>query len=66
MEEEQRSESRDDLHDSNADLAAPAPRKFKAGALKGRLIVPDNFLDPDLELEILFNDGPWEPGSVPG
>jgi len=34
-----------------------APKKFKAGALKGRLFVPENFLDPDPELDALFNDG---------
>lgn len=34
------------------------PRKFKAGALKGRMFVPDNFLDRDPELEALFYDGP--------
>ena len=39
-------------------VLAAKPRKFKAGALKGRLFVPDNFLDPDLELESLFYDGP--------
>jgi prevent-host-death family protein len=39
------------------------PRKFKAGALKGRLFVPDNFLDPDPELESLFYDGPIFPGE---
>ena len=57
MEDNQRSQNRDDLHNSNADLAVPAPKKFKAGALKGRLIVPDYFLDPDPELESLFYDG---------
>jgi len=54
---EQSSENLDHLHASDADLATPAPRTFKAGALKGRLIVPDNFLDPDPELESLFYDG---------
>ncbi|HXR39359.1 MAG TPA: type II toxin-antitoxin system Phd/YefM family antitoxin [Terracidiphilus sp.] len=35
----------------------PAPKKFKFGALKGLFTVPDNFLDPDPELESLFYDG---------
>jgi prevent-host-death family protein len=38
-------------------VLAAKPKKFKAGALKGRLFVPDNFLDPDPELEALFNEG---------
>ena len=46
-------------------VTAPTPRKFKAGALKGRLFVPDNFLDPDPELEALFNDDPIFPGEIP-
>jgi prevent-host-death family protein len=33
------------------------PKKFKAGALKGLFKVPDNFLDPDPELESMFYDG---------
>ena len=44
-------------------VLAGIPRKFKAGALKGRLFVPDNFLDPDPELESLFYDGPIFPGE---
>jgi len=44
-------------------VLATMPRKFKAGALKGRLFVPDNFLDPDPELESLFYDGPIFPGE---
>ena len=44
-------------------VMATMPRKFKAGALKGRLFVPDNFLDPDPELESLFYDGPIFPGE---
>lgn len=44
-------------------VPATMPRKFKAGALKGRLVVPDNFLDPDPDLESLFYDGPIFPGK---
>jgi prevent-host-death family protein len=33
------------------------PKRFKAGALKGLFTVPDDFLDPDPELESLFYDG---------
>ena len=43
-------------------VLAAAPRKFKAGALKGRLFVPENFLDRDPELESLSYDGPIFPG----
>jgi hypothetical protein len=57
MQAEQCPENLDRAHDSNADLATPVPKEFKAGALKGRLIVPENFLDPDPELESLFYDG---------
>jgi prevent-host-death family protein len=46
-------------------LTAAKPRKFKAGALKGRLFVPDNFSDRDLEIEALFNDGPIFPDEIP-
>jgi prevent-host-death family protein len=45
-------------------VAAATPKKFKAGALKGRLFVPDNFPDPDPELEALFNDGPIFPEAI--
>jgi prevent-host-death family protein len=45
-------------------VKAAKPRKFKAGALKGRLFVPDNFLDRDPELEAWFNDGPAFPESI--
>jgi prevent-host-death family protein len=38
-------------------VQAVAPRKFKFGALRGLFTVPDNFLDPDPELESLFYDG---------
>jgi hypothetical protein len=31
-------------------------RIFKFGILK-EMVVPDNFLDPDPEIETLFNDG---------
>jgi prevent-host-death family protein len=31
---------------------------FKPGALKGRLTVPDDFLEPDPELEDLFDRSP--------
>jgi prevent-host-death family protein len=34
-----------------------APKKFKAGALKGLFTVPDSFFDPDPELESLFYGG---------
>jgi prevent-host-death family protein len=44
-------------------VLAALPRKFKAGALKGRLFIPDNFLDPDPELESLFYDGSIFPGE---
>jgi prevent-host-death family protein len=46
-------------------VETPKKKRFKPGALKGRLFVPDNFLDPDLELEALFNDGPVFPGENP-
>ncbi len=36
-------------------------KKFKPGAMKGRLFVSDNFLDPDPELEAMFNDRPVFP-----
>lgn len=45
-------------------VLATMPRKFKPGALKGRLVVPDNFLDPDLDLESLFYDGPIFPDEI--
>lgn len=45
-------------------VLAAKPRKFKAGALKGRLFVADDFLEPDLELEALFYDGPVFPENV--
>jgi prevent-host-death family protein len=45
-------------------VAAVKSRKFKAGALKGRLFVPDNFSDPDPELEALFYDGPIFPDEA--
>jgi prevent-host-death family protein len=38
-------------------VAAAKPRKFKAGALKGLFTVPDNFFDPDPEIESMFYDG---------
>jgi prevent-host-death family protein len=44
-------------------VVATMPRKFKPGALQGRLFVPDNFLDHDPELESLFYDGPISPGE---
>jgi prevent-host-death family protein len=31
---------------------------FKPGALKGRLVVPDDFLEPDPEMEELFYKSP--------
>lgn len=31
---------------------------FKPGALKGRLTVPANFLEPDIELESMFAHSP--------
>jgi prevent-host-death family protein len=37
---------------------ARARTTFKPGALRGRLRVPDNFLDPDPEMERLFNQSP--------
>jgi hypothetical protein len=49
--------SSDFLTNSDAGPVTPAPLKFTPGALKDRLTVPDNFLDPDPELESLFNDG---------
>jgi prevent-host-death family protein len=45
-------------------VQAPAARKFKFGALKGRLVVPGNFLDPAPELESLFYDGSIFPDSA--
>jgi prevent-host-death family protein len=38
-------------------IQAVKPKKFKAGALKGLFTVPDDFLDPDPELESMFYDG---------
>ena len=35
-------------------IEATAPPIFHPGALKGRLIVPNNFLDPDPAMEDLF------------
>ena len=36
---------------------AAKPKKFKFGALKGLISVPDSFFDPDPELESLFYGG---------
>lgn len=41
------------------------PRKlFKAGALKGRLRVPADFLAPDSEIELLFQQSPVSPAGA--
>jgi len=38
-------------------VKAKATKRFKFGALKGLFTVPDNFLDPDPEIESLFYAG---------
>jgi hypothetical protein len=43
--------------DESGDNREVLARKFVPGALKDRLSVPENFLDPDTEIEGLFNDG---------
>jgi len=45
---------------------APKARKlFKPGALKGRLTVPPDFLEPDAELERAFYESAPMPGGAP-
>jgi prevent-host-death family protein len=45
-------------------VGARKPKLYKPGALKGRLTVPDDFLERDAELEKLFNESPL-PADVP-
>jgi prevent-host-death family protein len=45
-------------------VSAVRRKLLKPGALKGRLIVPDDFLEPDTETEELFYGSPLVPDSA--
>lgn len=42
-------------------LVKALPREFRFGSAKGEFTVPDNFNDPDPEIEDLFYNGPLFP-----
>jgi hypothetical protein len=42
-------------------LVKVLPNAFRFGCAKGEFTVPDDFNDPDPEIEALFNDGPLFP-----
>jgi hypothetical protein len=42
-------------------LVKVLPNAFKFGCAKGDFTVPDDFNDPDPEIEDLFNNGPVFP-----
>ena len=47
--------------DAGKPIAPPRTAKLVFGSAKGEFTVPDNFTDPDPEIEDLFYNGPIEP-----